>query len=101
LFVAQVLPIDPAWVKKNTIEICNIGHLISCFILTCFGFSVFKKNYLKGIFCVAGLAVFGEFLQSFSSTRQANMEDIILSFAGILLASTIIFFIKYRRLRDF
>ncbi len=100
LFAAQVLPIDPAWVKKHTTEISNIGHLISCFILTCFGFSVFRTNFLKGIFCVAGLAVLGEFLQSFSSTRQANIEDIVLSFAGILLASTVIFLIKGRRYKQ-
>ena len=62
LFVAQILPIDSAWVKKHATEISNIGHLISCFILTCFGFSVFRKNYLKGIFCVAGLEFGGQFI---------------------------------------
>ena len=100
LLAAQVLPVDSAWVKKHATEISNIGHLVSCFILTCFGCSVFRINFLKGIFYVAGLAVFGEFLQSFSSTRQANLKDIVLSFAGILLASTMIFFIKGRRFKQ-
>lgn len=94
LSVAQMLPIDPALITEHTTMVSNIGHFVSCFILTCLGYRVFRASLLKIFFCVAGVAVFGEFLQSFTATRQANLEDIILSFSGIFLALTTMFFIK-------
>ena len=101
LFCAQVLPIEPAWVSKHSPEISYFGHLISCFILTSLSFSVFRGNYLRAVYCVAGLAVFGELLQNFLSGRQASLVDLVFSFAGILLASTVIFFQKRSAVEGF
>ena len=97
LSVAQVLSIEPAWVKKHALGISNVGHLVSCFILTCLGFLVFRGSYLKAVGSVAALAVLGELLQEFTATRQANVEDVALGFAGILLASGLLYFVRGRR----
>ncbi len=98
-FWARVLPVDPVWVKKNATEISNVGHLVSCFTLTCLGIIVFRGSYFKPVVFVAGLAMLGEFLQEFTATRQANVEDVALGFAGIVLASLLVFLIQAQRCR--
>jgi len=97
LYCAQMLPGDVGWVKKHLTGISNAGHLVSCFVLTCLGFSVFRESYLKAVGSVAGLAVLGELLQEFTATRQAKVEDVALGFAGILLASGLLYVVRGRR----
>lgn len=97
LFFARGLSLEPAWVNSHSPAISDFGHLISYFILTCLGFFVFRGNFLKAVFCVAALAAVGELLQNFLPTRQASVEDLIFSFAGILLASAAVFMVRARR----
>jgi len=95
LFFAHLLAIDPIWVSgQNATTVSNTGHIIICFMLTWTAFYVFQQNHFKAAFVVGSLACIVEFSQSFSMTRQANFEDVLLSFAGIFMASFLLILLK-------
>ena len=87
LFIAQILSISSDRVSgNNATTISNAGHVITSFVLTWVAFYLFQGSFLKAVGSAATLACLIEFAQSFSATRQANIEDILLSFSGIIIA---------------
>jgi VanZ family protein len=95
LSIAHILSIDPARVSgNNATTISNTGHVIASFMLSWVAFYVFRGDFIKTIGSAGTLACLIEFLQLFSATRQANWEDILLSFTGIFFATILIVVLK-------